>query len=231
MKHIAMFSGGKDSTAMVLGMIKRGMKIDEIVCVDLGAEWPEMYAHISHFQEYISREITILRPPLGDFYYYFSDYELRKGRRKGEKGNGWCGKLRWGTGYKRDIARKYLRRLGEITEYHGVAQGEEKRLKKNKDGRNIKYPLMDWGASERQNLQDCYEKGFNFGGLYIKLCRVSCWCCDQKNIAELRFMYRERPEMWRKLNEMQSMTPYLYKGRGVAYYSERFEAENQIELF
>ena len=156
-------------------MIQRGMKLDEIVCVDLGVEWPEMYVHIKKVQEYIGAEITILHPPLGDFQYYFSEYELRKGKRKGGKGKGWCGKLRWGTGYKRDIARKYLRQLGEVIEYHGIAQGEEQRLKKNRDGRNIKYPLIEWGASEQQNLQECYAKGFDFGGLYNKLRRASCW--------------------------------------------------------
>ena len=31
MKHIVQFSGGKDSTAMLLMMLERGMQVDEII--------------------------------------------------------------------------------------------------------------------------------------------------------------------------------------------------------
>ena len=45
-KHIVSFSGGKDSTAMLLKMIEKGMPIDEIIFCDTTAEFPEMYDHI-----------------------------------------------------------------------------------------------------------------------------------------------------------------------------------------
>ena len=45
-KHIVSFSGGKDSTAMLLLMIEKGYKIDEIIFLDTGVEFPEMYEHI-----------------------------------------------------------------------------------------------------------------------------------------------------------------------------------------
>lgn len=34
---VAGFSGGKDSTAMVLGMIELGEQLDEVICCDLKA--------------------------------------------------------------------------------------------------------------------------------------------------------------------------------------------------
>ena len=36
MKHIVNFSGGKDSTAMLLKMIEKDMPIDEIIFCDTG---------------------------------------------------------------------------------------------------------------------------------------------------------------------------------------------------
>ena len=36
-------SGGKDSTAMLLLMIERGMPIDMVLVADTGLEFPEMY--------------------------------------------------------------------------------------------------------------------------------------------------------------------------------------------
>ena len=52
MKHIVSWSGGKDSTAMLLRMLELNYKIDEIIFVDIrfdeniGGELPEMYKYI-----------------------------------------------------------------------------------------------------------------------------------------------------------------------------------------
>lgn len=62
-KHIVQFSGGKDSTAMLLMMIDKGMPIDEIIFCDTGMEFPQIYANIRKVEEYIGRPITILTPP------------------------------------------------------------------------------------------------------------------------------------------------------------------------
>lgn len=43
MLNIVSFSGGKDSTALLLMMLERGMRVDDIVCVDMGKEFPQMY--------------------------------------------------------------------------------------------------------------------------------------------------------------------------------------------
>ena len=87
---------------------------------------------------------------------------------------------------------------------------KKKRTSNNK-GRNIKYPLVNWEIVEKQALEYCYSKGFNWGGLYDNLIRVSCFCCDQKRIGELKWIYNERPEIWQKLLYMQSMTKYNFK--------------------
>lgn len=50
MKHIVSFSGGKDSTAMLLMMIEKGMQIDDIIFCDTGKEFPEMYEHIKQVE-------------------------------------------------------------------------------------------------------------------------------------------------------------------------------------
>ena len=38
MLNIVSFSGGKDSTALLLMMLERGMRVDDIVCVDMGKD-------------------------------------------------------------------------------------------------------------------------------------------------------------------------------------------------
>ena len=44
--------------------------------------------------------------------------------------------------------------------YVGIAADEPKRIK------NERYPLMDWGITEKESLQICYDRGDDFGGLY-----------------------------------------------------------------
>ena len=53
MEHIISFSGGKDSTAMLLMMLEQNMPIDEIIFCDTGKEFPQMYEHIEKVQKYI----------------------------------------------------------------------------------------------------------------------------------------------------------------------------------
>lgn len=48
--HAVSLSGGKDSTAMLLLMIERGMPIDMVLYADTGMEFPEMYAHIAKLE-------------------------------------------------------------------------------------------------------------------------------------------------------------------------------------
>ena len=43
--HAVSLSGGKDSTAMLLLMIERGLPINTVLWADTGMEFPEMYDH------------------------------------------------------------------------------------------------------------------------------------------------------------------------------------------
>ena len=98
-KHIICLSGGKDSTAMLLMMIEKGMKIDDILFCDTGVEFPEMYAHLKKLQDYIGREITVLKAE-HDFEYYLLHKVKTRGAHKGQVGYGFPninvgGKIKW----------------------------------------------------------------------------------------------------------------------------------------
>ena len=57
--HIVNFSGGKDSTAMLIRMLEENMRVDEIIFCkvmatkEIGAELPEMYEYIEKIRKYI----------------------------------------------------------------------------------------------------------------------------------------------------------------------------------
>lgn len=207
-KNIVSFSGGKDSTAMLLLMIEKNIKIDEIIFLDTGMEFPAMYQHIKQVERFIDRSITILRAEKS-FEYMMLEYEKQRGKNKGQKGYSWPDfKNRWCTSYlKKQVIKKYLKKYKdyEIVEFHGIAVDEVKRLEKNNE-KNVRYPLAEWNITEKEALEYCYNMGFNWDGLYNNFDRVSCWCCPLKNLKELKTLYLKYPVLWDKLKGWEQKT-------------------------
>ena len=54
MKYIASCSGGKDSIAMVLHLIKNNKPLDEVIFCDTGVEYPEIYQNIRNLERFVS---------------------------------------------------------------------------------------------------------------------------------------------------------------------------------
>ena len=76
--HAVSLSGGKDSTAMLLLMIERGMPIDMVLSADTGMEFPEMYEHLAELDEHLFRECgihisTVHRHRSGNLRHRFSE--------------------------------------------------------------------------------------------------------------------------------------------------------------
>ena len=200
--NLVSFSGGKDSTAMLLMMIEKNIKIDKIVCVDTTKEFPAMYKHIGKVQDLCPIKIEVVKI---DFDYWFSEHIKTKGKNKDKKGYGFPDfRNRWCTSLKRQAVHQIEKTIigKDVVQFHGIALDEKERCDKN-NGREIRYPLVEWGVTEKQALDYCYSKGLDWGGLYEKFHRVSCWCCPMSRICELRTLYHEFPELWKELVVMQ----------------------------
>lgn len=92
-------------------------------------------------------------------------------------------------------------------------------------------PLVDWDMTEADCLEYCRNKGYNWIedgiDLYSILDRVSCWCCANKNLKELRNYYHYLPEYWNKLKELQKKTDRKMKGKySVFELEEKFKKED-----
>jgi 3'-phosphoadenosine 5'-phosphosulfate sulfotransferase (PAPS reductase)/FAD synthetase len=89
--HIVNLSGGKDSTAMLLGMIERDMPIDEILFFDWGKEFQGLYDHLEQLQDYvyqnIRKEIRFLLP--GETFEYWLFEHEKKDSQYEHLGYGW----------------------------------------------------------------------------------------------------------------------------------------------
>jgi len=227
-KNIVSFSGGKDSTAMLLMMLERGIKVDRIICIDTTKEFPAMYRHIERAQKLCPITIEIIKI---DFDYWFSEHIKTKGKHKGKKGYGWPDfRNRWCTALKREAVKKVQKELNtNVIQYHGISYDEKDRVNNNK-GSIIKYPLVDWKVTGKDALNYCYKRGLDWEGLYEKFHRVSCWCCPLSRVGELRTLYNDFPDLWSELTTMDEGSFRKFRNDyTVKELTVKFQKENNYE--
>lgn len=234
-KYLASCSFGKDSLAMVLMLIERGLPLDEVVFYDTGMEFQAIYKMRDKLLPVLRKhdvKYTELHPKNP----FLFDMLERPVKGRDRLGYGWCGGLcRWGTTNKLKALDKYAESQNAKV-YVGIAADETSRLQKeHKSYKN--FPLAEFKMSEADCLQYCYSKkyyweedaGAGTVRLYDILDRVSCWCCCNKNLKELRNIKKFLPSYWEQLKSLQQQLKRPMKGfykcqpRGVFELDERFD--------
>ena len=242
--HAVSLSGGKDSSAMLLLMIERGMPIDLVLHADTGMEFPEMYEHLQKLDEHLYQErglhITTLRHPKGFEWLMFDEPKQKKSSIENRQrlgipcfGNGWPGiRVRWCTGQlKTHLVDKEVNRLKReknALHYIGIASDEAVRCKEDA---NKRYPLIEWGVTEAEALQICYDRGFDFGGLYGIYRRASCWCCPFQRIGELRKLRKHHPELWTRLLELDNRARAQFGPGPLGQFKQNWSVEGLERRF
>lgn len=230
MKHIASVSFGKDSLAMLLRLIEEDKPLDEVVFYDTGMEFECIYnlrnKILPLLQAHNIKYIEL--KPKDTFLYTMFEKLVKKRNGTIGKGYSWCGgRCRWGTTEKLKAIEKHCK--GNY-EYVGIAYDEQNRLSKERKGNKL-FPLAEWKMTEKDCLKYCYNKGYNWNEdgieLYSILDRVSCWCCCNKNLKELKNYYKYLPKYWNKLKELQSKTdrPMKYNKYTVFDLEKKFKKE------
>lgn len=206
MVNVLSFSGGKDSTALLLMMLEKNMPLDYIIFIDLTKEFPQIYKHIDKVEKYIGREITRIKV---DWNYYFAEQP----RPNGMIGNSFpFANRRWCTGLKKSAFQKFFQSINikprEAIQYIGIAADEKKRLEKFKSRKENKLkvtPLAEWGITETQALEYCYSKGFDWDGLYNIVSRTGCYCCPFGSLKKLKKIWQYFPELWEDIKWLDSL--------------------------
>lgn len=234
MKYIASVSFGKDSLAMLLKLLEENKQIDEVVFFDTGMEFSCIYIIMYNVKILLKEhEIPFTRLKSNkDFLYMMFDHEIH--HRNGNVSNGykWCGgKCRWFTSKKTTVIRKYLKEKygNDYKEYVGIAFDEQQRIEKNHD--KI-LPLIEYKMTEKDCLEYCHEKGFYWyegeHELYDYLDRVSCWCCKNKNMKELRNIYKYFKVYWFALCELENRCQMNMKKESLRELESKFKREEKL---
>jgi 3'-phosphoadenosine 5'-phosphosulfate sulfotransferase (PAPS reductase)/FAD synthetase len=236
-KHIVSFSGGKDSTAMLLKMIELKMPIDAVLyydCTDF--EFPQMAAHIALVEKNTGINIIKIRPKMNLSEYAFN--YLPQGKKQL---NGWpTPSLRWCTMMKINALQQTTRQFRPYIQYIGFSSDENDRVLKSQmsgtasTGKHTgkynfknRFPLVEWGMTEKDCLAYCRERGYHWEGLYDHFDRVSCWCCPLQKLEDLRQLRRHYPDLWNTLKTWDKKMPRPFQNKPGIF--ERIEREVQAE--
>lgn len=233
---------------MVLRILEENLPLDEVIFFDTGMEYDSIYHNRDRMKRLLA-ERKILFSELSSKNHFLFDMFVRPVKYRNPEtkqypihyGYEWCGGrgIRWGTSGKLSAIMNHYKEYyqnEEITEYIGIAADEPERINDNYKKIIIKvYPLVDWRMTENDCLTYCYDHGWDWNEngveLYSVLDRVSCWCCQNKNLRELKNIYMYLPEYWQRLRGLQSRIDIPMKGEGKSVFQleDRFKKEIEQE--
>lgn len=234
MKYVASCSCGKDSLAMVLTLIEKKAPLDCVIFFDAGKEFESIYRVWGKLKVILAENNieAVTLSPNKSFDYFFSDHKIKTRDGSLKSGYSWCGgRCRWMTQFKVGAISKFYKehfKNDVIVEYVGIAKDELDRVSIKRENTIKVYPLIYWNMTENDCLVKCYKSGFNWledNGidLYDVLDRVSCYCCGNKNLKELKAIYKYLPKYWKKLKDLQSKTNIPFKnGETIQDLDNRF---------
>ena len=229
MKYIASFSGGKDSTAMILKVMELDLPLDRIVFCDTGLEFGEQ-RNIIRIAE---RKFKELKPNVEfdwiksektfeEYFYTVNNTGKRKGQIWGWPFmiGSWCN-----SRLKLKPLNKYFKQVGDHKRYVGIAADEPERYKRLKS--NCIAPLYLLGMNECSCLNYIKEKGFR-NPMYWKFERLGCYLCPKQSLNSLRSLRRHYPDLWNKMLRMDRDSPVPFKADGTTLeeLEKRFQYED-----
>jgi len=220
------YSGGKDSTAMLLRMLEIGERIDGIHFANTTLEYPEMYAYIRKIGKYIldnyGKEIIWVQPKDSFYKWFYGTWT--KGRHVGvmrgfprQSVHGYCCRE-----LKINPQKLVRSQLGTIC--LGIAYDEQDRTQK---GERLRYPLIEWKWTEADCKKYLKDKGLE-NPLYERFRRTGCWLCPKQPLASLKILYRDYPKLWEKLKKLEAESPHGFREDYTLTQLEvRFDKEQQ----
>jgi 3'-phosphoadenosine 5'-phosphosulfate sulfotransferase (PAPS reductase)/FAD synthetase len=221
--NIVSFSGGKDSTAMLLRMLELKMPVDKIVFADTGFEFPELYDYIKRVEKYINKKVDFVYPEKSFEEWFYG--KSTKGKSKGQV-RGFPLRVfpcYWSRESKIKPLQKLVRKNDNF--FIGIAYDEQERCSK-KDG-NLIYPLVDWKWTEQDCINYLNKKDL-FNPLYVNFDRLGCYFCPKQNEKSIYVLWKNYPDLWKKTKFWEQENIHVGRdwifSKPMAEYEELFES-------
>lgn len=211
---IVSYGGGTNSTALLVGMLERGIRPDAITFADTGSEKPHTYTHIVVVNQWCQKvgfpRIETLSPVMPQ---QIADGTLeqeclRLGKLPAKAyGFSSCSdkwKMEPQRRYNRQFAERHGILLSDITRLIGFDADEESRVMRGRasaDKRPVReeYPLYDWGWAREECVEAIDRAGLPQPG------KSACFFCPSTKKPELLELRERYPELLARALEMERM--------------------------
>lgn len=234
MKYIASCSFGKDSLAMLIKIKELGLPLDEVIYCDIRYD-NNISGEMPLMAEFIPKAEKILKDKFGidvkhiTYKRTFKEqfYTIKKrGKHIGDNYGfpyvigAWCN-----SRLKIEPIRNYLKSFDEpIIQYVGIAFDEPKRYERLNHDTHIA-PLYDLKITEREAMEICRQNGL-LSPIYDTSFRGGCWFCPKQRLSQLKYIYKNYPDLWNELRELQKDSFNTFKiGYSIFELEERFKKE------
>ena len=217
MKHIAMLSGGRDSTSMTFKLLENGLPLDYILFTNTQSEFPEMYEYIEKVGERLKQyntELIILEHKRGEEFEDWCFGRVTRGKRKGMiRGLPMVTQpCYWKREAKVYPFEKFLKdnNISEYTQYIGYTASEKERSKV-KD-KNQRFPLIDMNMCEADVDRHLLSIDL-VNPLYEFFERTGCYFCPYQKIRGFYILWKKYPKQWDYMVDVEQRL-FSYEDRG-----------------
>ena len=239
MKYILSLSFGKDSMALLLEVLRRKMPLDYVIFCDIkfndtiSGEHPLMAEWIPNAEQMLKNKFNIdiihltAKKNFTEQFYTVKQKGNHIGDRYGFPYTigAWCnGRLKLDP--INNFIKGIIKEFGAVTEHIGIANDEPKRLERYKqlETENHKYiTLADLGITELQAMEICKENNL-LSPKYNNSFRGGYWFCPKQSMWDLYLLYRNYPEYFNILEEMEKDSFNSFKpNKTIKQIREQFE--------
>jgi 3'-phosphoadenosine 5'-phosphosulfate sulfotransferase (PAPS reductase)/FAD synthetase len=207
-RNIAMFSGGKDSTALLIYLTKKGVEFEAVFC-NTGWELPETIEYIKYIKEgLLGGKLTVLQ---NGNYKGMKDLIKKKDYIPTVHQRFCTDELKIKPVYA------YIKKYGDgVVMFNGVRKAESLNRAKlvmsvwdDVAGCWLWRPLLNWTDNEVMNYISA--NGYKINPLYKKgMKRVGCGPCIMISLKELAVLVKTHPERIDEIREIERATGQTY---------------------
>jgi 3'-phosphoadenosine 5'-phosphosulfate sulfotransferase (PAPS reductase)/FAD synthetase len=200
---IVSYGAGVDSTAMILKMLDKGIRIDHVVFADTGGELPETYKTVEHMKWFlIDKGIKF---DIVKNFSLITLFEKCIARRVfPDMFHRWCTR-----DFKVSPIHRFYKKTYpgyKVNEYLGIDAAETKRCRTAKEDYIKKlYPLVDWNMDRTDCENYIFEKKFPY------VIKSGCYFCPFNSFSRWNYIQRNHPRLYKLCKRLERNSKHFPK--------------------